>query len=344
MNDPEISQDHLPSLHDVTSAYADVLEQQRTHAGIGAGLGNLLHGLMRAESKNPDASAEEMKSSSQEVIDEAVLEGDMNSELQGIMHEDLFMRIGIKLLPLNGGANGQKRTRSMQLEPMVDNVTLFTDFIGQQTTQAFEQDPEHLKLFTDIITNLRRNIAISIQESGRAASEEERSMFRQFAEDSLRTFVGIDDAYRQAGLDTPALYERHIAEGTTRLLDGKLHGYKVAEYYLDSYQELNHFVTYWGRGVLPEYIATGAIKDLADSKMGYFDGGHDKLAAKADSIVLLTMDERTHDFGVEAAQALLTGIERTAQVIDTEQDGLFATPGNKALLDKIAQTLRSVIQ
>lgn len=312
MTEPEAPQGHIPSPQAVATAYGEVLEHNKRHAGFRAGFGNLFRAVIEAEVANPDTAAEDIYAAANEKAGESTIEGDMQGELQGILHDDTFMRIGVRLAPLGSQlvGNTSERASSTELMPMIENTQLFVDFLGQHEPEALQKDANNLALVNDVITTLQRTIATCYGEMPDDLPEDQLQATRQYGEDALRTFLQIDEAYKRLGLSNPVLED---------------------------------YVTYWGRGVLPEYLAIGPMEDLATDKLPYFDGMHDKLVAKTDNIVALIQMDHAHDFGVEAAQAMLAGIEKTEKAMEAKPDDLFVSDHNKALLADLKAKLQAAI-
>lgn len=346
MTNPEIPQDNTPSLETVTTAYSEVLDHNEQHTGYGAFFGNLLKAMMEAQDANPEtSSAQDIHTAVNEKVNDATTESDMQGELQGILHEDTFMRIGIKLAPLGSQITSTtgERASSTELLPIVENTQLFIDFLEQQDPEEFQQDASNLALTTDVVTTLQKTVAACYGKLSEDMPEEQQQAAQQHGEDTLRTFLEIDDTYKRMGLDNPDLYQQYIAEGKTGYIDDQWKRHHTATTYLSTYKTLEEYVTYWGRGVLPERLATGSMESLATDKLPYFDGMHDHLAAEVGDIVALTQTEHTHQFGVEAAQAMLAGIEKTSKKMDEEPDEWFALESNRKLLDNLIAKLRTAI-
>lgn len=345
MTDPEMPQEHIPSLDTVAAAYSEVLDHNHKHTGIGIGFGNLLSALLEVESANPDASADEIYAAVNERVNQVATEGDMAGDLQGILHEDTFMRVGIKLAPLGGQMTNTlgERASSTELLPMVDNTELFTDFLAQQKPEDLQENMAALDLTTDIVTTLQETVATYYGKMPEDMLEEQKQALRQYGEDALRTFLRVDQAYQKLGLDNPAVYQHYIAEGTTGYLDDQYQRYQKATGYQAAYKTLEDYVIYWGRGVLPERLETGSMEELAEDKLPYFDGMHDKLTAKVGDIVVLTLAEPTHDFGVEAAQAMLSGIKKTMDEMDNQPEEWFVSDKNRQLLKDLEIKLQMAI-
>lgn len=345
MTYPEVPQNHIPSLEVVTTAYADVLEHNRKHTGFGAGFGNLLKAMMEAEDANPDAPAEDIYTDVNDKVTQSTTEGDMEGELQGILHEDTFMRIGIKLAPFGSQliGSGGERASSTELVPVIENTELFIGFLAQVDPEKIQKDENSLALATDVINTLQRTIATCYGKMPEDIPEVQQQAVKQYGEDALRTFLQVDEAFKKLGLDNPAIYQHYIAEGTSGYLDDQWKRHNTATKYMATYKTLEDYVTYWGRGVLPEYLATGSMEYLAQDKKYAFDGMQDHLVKNIDGIIGLTGSARTFDFGVEAAQAMLTGIDKTIREMDEKPDDWFVSEDNRKFLEENAARLQSAI-
>lgn len=83
------------------------------------------------------------------------------------------------------------------------------------------------------------------------------------------------------------------------------------------------------------------MDNLAKDKRYVFDGLSDSLVKDVNHLIGLTETER--DFGVEAAQAMLTGIQKTAQAMDEQPGEWFVSVSNRDLLVANAARLQDAI-
>jgi hypothetical protein len=343
--DGEAPQNHVPSLDTVNAAYNEVLDYNNRHTGWGVGIGKMMKSMIQAQIENPEGSEDEVSASAAKKEEEATTEGDMHGELQKIIHEDTFMRIGIKLSPLGsylGDTEGQRKG-SAELLPIVENVELYTEFLSSLDPQEVQKDEKSIALFSDTISTLRQIVAVCYGEKPEVISNEEHKALMQYGEDALRTFLKIDDVYKKIGLDNPELFKSYLEAEQSGYSDEAWKRRDQAEKYLNNYKGLENYVNYWGRGVLPEYIATGSMESLAEDKRPYLDGMHDKLVKKVDDIVDLTKSERTRGFGVEAAQAMLTGLRETVKQMDEQPEEWFTNDENRNLFNSLEAKLLQAI-
>src|SRR5437763_671980 len=85
---------HIPSFNDVNAAYLDIIKHNEKHTGLGSALGGLFRALV------PQEGQEGIDPQSIDgVLEQGVVEGDMDAELQDIFHSDTFLRIGMKIAP-----------------------------------------------------------------------------------------------------------------------------------------------------------------------------------------------------------------------------------------------------
>jgi hypothetical protein len=258
MSNPEMPQEHIPSLETVTDAYSEVLEYNRKHTGFGAAFGKTIRAVIETETAddNSETSENNFNDTFNKKMEEATTEGDMYGELQSVMHEDTFMRIGIRLDSLENhiSKTDGERMSSSTLTPRIENTELYTDFLSQLNSAEVQNDEENLALITDVVSTLQKTVKMCY---GRAAGDipsEERDALLQRGEDALRTFSQVDEAYKELGLDNPELYQRYLEEGTTGYLDDQWERYQKAKTYHNAYKSLENYERYWGRGVLKEYI------------------------------------------------------------------------------------------
>jgi len=353
MTDHEIPQDSMPTLDVINSAYGEVLEhnfKRGSHNSLGNLIAAMIHADMQSDLTDDGVAVVNLDhdlEGAAEKLGSSVTEHDMQGDLQGILHEDTFMRIGIKLTPLPTQVMHMEgeRMASAELEPVIENTQLFTNFLERQDPQTFQDNADNLALTTAVIKTLNRTIYTCYDKLPDDMSEEDKQLVREHGEDTLRTFTQIDEAYKRLGLDNPTAYQRILAEGQPEYLGKEYTQHREAGYYPKTYKRVEDYVTYWGRGVLPEFIATGAsMEDLASEKSGYFDGDAAKLLTdKVDYIVDLTNAERTHEFGTEATTAMLAGIEATIKDAEDKPDAWFVSDETVALLKNLAVKLRAVI-
>lgn len=326
MTYPEIPQNHMPNFEIVEAAYSDVLEHNK-RTGLGGGLASLLGAIL----------SESTQQGIDEKLEQTVTEVDMQGELQGLLHEDTFMRIGIYLAPLGSQLVDAKENKvsSAELIPIIQNPELFIDFLKSADSQRLQESDQAVSLMAGVMNGLWYAVATCYGEKPKDdVNPEEEEILVRYGEDALRTFLRIDETLKEIGADDPLAYQEHADNSEDWNLK-----YKTRDF-LRFYETLQNYTVYWGRDLLPEYIKLGAMKDLAHNVKPYLDGFQGKLFEKIADIKDLAEVEKTHEFGVEAAQAMLSGINGALAEIEEDPEIWFAP--QKELLDDSAAILQSV--
>ncbi|HUB93744.1 MAG TPA: hypothetical protein VMB52_04530 [Verrucomicrobiae bacterium] len=308
-------QAHIPSLEEVTGAYTDILAHNSRHTGLGA----MIHVTI-----DPNFATE----------------GDMSAEMQDLVHEGTFMRIGIRMVR-DGG----------RITPVLENTQLYVDFLSQQNPEEVRSTDENLYLMGDVINSLRQTVRAGFSGRGdsEASDEEIGGTHRERAEEALRSFLALDEEYRRLGIDRPESYQRYIEAGEqtlsqpiTKETAPAMKAVTRARSYFADYTALEEYVTYWGRDLLQEYMVIGAPAFLEGSKGVYADVGYDKLTAEVQQILDLIGLERTTQYGIETAQAMLRGIETTLREMTDDPTIWFASDEYRKFLEELASRLRAV--
>lgn len=357
---PELPQNTTPDLQVVTAAYGDILEHNRTHTGFGAMFKGMLSGMVEnadvIDGDSPDAtvpqSAEDVYKGVNDKLQEGVVEGDMNAELQDIFHSDTFLQAGIKIAPFGQfGANGEgKAVTSAELVPMVENTSLFTEFLGKLQPEDVQNDGA-VTFLSDVVANLSKVTSICFNtEKQKALTDEQRAQLAEAGEDALRTFVTIDPEYARLGIDGAAMRKR--VEGISKELSdflssdqGGVVPAEVSDEYsqdrknqikLRVYEGMTNRVHYWGRDLLPEYIeAQGGQYLTPPAEQGFGpadwqkDGGQHHWQEAFDFLQRLEQDERTKPFAEEVRQGLVASVDAAlVELEDPNQDIYWREQGD----------------
>ena len=316
--DPEKNK-HVPPLQEVTDAYAEVAEHNEKYTSTGAAFRHIVNGLITDAVLANDEDSVIVKPSELPGDHPAVIEGDMDAELQEMFHGDTFARIGIKLYPIGGenirSFNG-RRAASTELEPTIVNTQLYLDFLRQQTKEGVNRHDENFKLMADVVKTLKKVINIAYTEGAKDFPGSE--LLIQHGEDALRTFIAIDEQYQRLGLDMPARYAEYLQAPQTGYLDEAWRNRQVAQEYQETYNEIQAYVHYWGEDVLAEYIAVGSPVELSKPKEWAADNTMSKLDELVETIAKLVGPERTTKFGLQSAKAALDGVEATLGIMDQD--------------------------
>lgn len=329
----------IPPLAEVSGAYADILEHNSKNTGMGAFMLTLINSQIEDHEARQTGQTPR---TSDEVIESAKTEADMQGELRDVFHGDVLARIGVRVAPLGEhvtSGEGQQ-VSSSALVPMVNNVELYTGFLSGMAPEEIQGDENALRLTSDII-NTMRNLVVA-GATVRVEDEAQKGAVQEYVEDTLRAFTAIDDEYTRLGIDNPLSYQRALEAGEPRWLNEEWQYYNQAKTFRANYDELRNYVTYWGRGVLPEYIAVGSMESLESPKTYYFDGLHDRATEDIERIVSLIGPERTTQFGREAAAAMVKGFENTLEKLDTPEGAWADLPRNRELMVNGIARLREV--
>ncbi len=252
MVDPkETSNQNVLPFEQVSGAYNDVVRHNNSHTGFGGLLSAVLEGaLERAEpiDANNEASAVYIYKKIGDKLDENVVEGEMDAELQDMFHADLFMRVGLKILPSGShmeDGNG-KRASSDRLNPYVENTQLFADFL-KSTSPEDAQTEAGSELLIGVAISLDRIIEDFLGKDGNQQHPElEQTISKEIGENALRSWDELADEYKRLGFSSDVLREKlaHADMKDVSRYKRQLHIIGGLEQYVD----------YWGHGLLPEFI------------------------------------------------------------------------------------------
>lgn len=352
----------LPSYEEVSQAYADIVAHNLEHTGFGAVFMAMIKATVESddfidpddESENTIETDEKMGQRIAENLQQAVIEGDMDGDVQSIIHDDTFMRIGVKLRPAGSvisTLSGEKAS-SAAIEPEIENVTIFNEFLGTV-------EPKDVLIGDDqLLPRLLRNLRDRIYDcyspySVDKVPEYQRPALESAGEDALRTFLAIDPELQRLGLDATSLHNRFSVkpEGKGYLWVGEntpedkkaekaAHDeYNSAHRTAVTYTYLESYVTYWGRGLLPEYLDAGHYL-LAPDEQGFGpahwheDGGQRHWRHALESVARLTGNERTRSFGEEVREGLIVSVNAAIEDL--------ATPEKANWPSSIAENLRNI--
>lgn len=378
---PEHQKSVTPGKEIVTEAYSDVLKHNKEYTGFGALFGNLLKTtLLKSEvvedntngggklpdylqvgfGANDDYGSTETEDESALAPKDIVTEGDMSAALQDVFHNDTFTRIGINMGQFGSYITGPEDTpvTSKEVVPIITNQSLYTEFLGTLDTSDTD-DKQTRKLLGDVIANLDAVVSFAFaDESINAMSPDERTRLAEAGEDTLRTFVAIDDEYSRLGVDAAGLTERttQISSELQAALDEGLqykYGALTAELRKEYdelqetkkqakvYASLSRKVDYWGRNILTEGIIADKEEYLvppAEQGFGpahwHEDGGQRHWAAAFGFLNQMQDSDRTKEFGAEVKQGLLKSLDTALETIDTSDEELYYS-GQKADLENV---------
>lgn len=351
---PEIPQDPTSDLQVVTAAYGDILMHNNKHTGFGAMFKGILKGMMESddiiELDNPNAttpkSIEEEYKGVDDKLEEGIVEGDMSAELQDIFHSDTFMRAGIKIAPFGQFvANSEgKVVTSTELVPMIENTSLFTEFLDKLQSEDVQNEGAETFL-SDVVSNLSKVVDICFDgRKHNDVSDEQKVALAEAGEDALRAFVTIDPEYARLGIDDTAMRKR--VEGISKELSDFLNSGKggvvptdISDEYgqytknqqkMRIYEGMSNRVNYWGRGLLSEYLVAQHGQYLAPpAEQGFGpaawqkDGGQYRWQEALDFLSQLEQDERTKSFGEEVRQGLVVSLDAALAELDDSNEDVY---------------------
>ncbi len=325
-----------PSLDEVASAYSQILDHNERNSGFSSLFRVSIQAAIDSDSSPDSDLGTIINSKFDQDKDDALAIG----EVMDIFHGNLFGRIGIVAMPLKGYFSEGRALNEGTLLPIVEDPKLYVNFISSLDSNEVQNDVNKIALMSDVIKSLDKIVEVVYKNKPKDVDQEKLD---QVGENALRTFMMIDEAYRQLGLENPEIYQKFIAEyKPDSSLDLSRKASKAREY-LSSYKRLEESVAYWTRGVLPEYFETGPMSSLSAGKEYYFDGGHDRLREKTYYVLSLLHENRTREFGLEASSALLSGIKKTYAEMEENSTLWYAIESNKELLQMLASDLESGI-
>jgi hypothetical protein len=338
-----------PSYAEVVGAYADIVRHNDDHTGFGAVFPVIIRAMIEeGDFIDPNDDSEYQnkleKNLSERIANQlrdSVVEGDMDGELQDILHGDIFTRVGLKMNPSGSFMSTLQGepVSSVKLMPDIEIVTMFSDFLGTISPEEIEIGDNELIL--DVLSVLRDKIARCYSPNSRnKVPEHQRPMLEQIGEDALRTFITIEPELQRLGLDADSLRNKYEVKPTGKgyLFLGKnataeqkaekaAHDeYNSAQRTIKTQEALTRYVTYWGRGLLPEYLDAGHYL-LSPENQGFGpahwhkDGGQRYWKHALESVARLTGDERTRAFGEEVRDGLVASVDAALVDIHTSTEG-----------------------
>lgn len=204
---------------------------------------------------------------------EKLVEGDVDAELQGLLHGNLFTRIGISIASGGGGYHDGRGNRASNdvLTVELTNATLFEDFL--KTIDAQDVTEVNGELLVNIAYGLKARISqcFGSEELARL-SEVERQQVLDTGEDALRTYTILEEEYARLGFGAATLKDRvedvspqlkeflesEAGEGVPREVAAEYRAREKTKSTLATFSSLEQYVKYWGQGVLPEFTVAEA--------------------------------------------------------------------------------------
>ena len=345
MPNQETPHDYLPTVESVKDAYGEILTHNQRYAGFGTIFARVIEAVAEQADLLESPEAGSVVDSIRSRTGQSKTEGDIHGELQLIVHEDMFDRIGLKVLPRPEGkclipiggqeaiSDGFKQplASSKELVPVIYSSELLVDFLRSLDAERLGGDEELLRLITDTLANLKETVAVAYSQPAAEACDKKGRLLVEYADDSLRCFVILDQALQALGLRRPAIYDQHLLD------EDKIHTWQdrqQAEKYFDSYKQLEDYVLYWGRGLLREYLIVGPAANMRDPQrtLGYFDGMTRKMTEQVNRVVNLVNNEHTFDYGSELSEAMLAGMREALNIMDENPGHWAASAKNRQVL------------
>ena len=345
MPNQETPRHYLPTVESVKDAYGEILTHNQRYTGFGNIFAQVIEAVVEQADLLEPPEVGSMAGSIRSRTERSKTEGDIYGELQLIVHADMFDRIGLKILPRPEGkrlipisdqetiSDGFKQplASSRELVPVIYSSELLVDFLRNLDAERVGDNEELLRLITDILANLKETVAIAYSQPASEAFDKKGCLLVEYADDSLRHFVVLDQALQNLGMRRPVIYDQHLLDEDT------IHGWqdrRHAEKYFDSYKQLEDYVLYWGRGLLREYLAVGPAANMRDPQrtLGYFDGMTHKMTEQVNRIVNLVNSEHTFHYGIESSEAMLAGMREALNIMDENPGHCFASAKNRRVL------------
>lgn len=227
---PEAVPNPVPDPQAIAAAYGDILTHNRVHTGFGAIFKSIVTGPAEIASSTSGLG---------EKLQKGVVAGDMSAELQDVMHGDTFRQAGIKVAPLGSYSmsNGERAT-STELVPVIENTSLFTEFLGQLRPDDVQEGAVET-LLDDVIAHISQTVEYCFSPEGQEGlSGENQEQVLEEGLNALRTFDAIDGEYARLAIDGTGLRAR--VEGISAELSSFLsadQGGVVPENVRDEYRQ-----------------------------------------------------------------------------------------------------------
>ena len=347
MPNQETPRHYLPTVESVKDAYGEILTHNQRYTGFGNIFAQVIEAVAEQADSLESPEVGSITGSIRSRTGQSKTEGDIYGELQLIVHEDMFDRIGLKILPRPEGKHlipipigdqeiisddfKQPLASSRELVPVIYSSELLVDFLRSLDAERLSNNEELLRLITNILANLKETVAVAYSQPASEAFDKKEHSLVEYADDSLRHFVVLDQVLQDLGMRRPVIYDQHLLDENT------IHGWRDrrhAEKYFDSYKQLEDYVLYWGRGLLREYLAVGPAANMRDPQrtLGYFDGMTHKMTEQVNRIVNLVNSEHTFHYGIESSEAMLAGMREALNIIDENPGHCFASAKNRQVL------------
>lgn len=331
-NNEELNQ-ISPPFEEVSAAYGEVLEYNREHTGIRPAIRRSMEVVFK------HAVGEGTEDDSKDKTAEA----DMQGEIQEIIHEEVFMHAGIKLVPLGSySVEGNDRIAGKALVPSVVNVGLFKDFLSKVGPEQVSED-SGAALLVDVALQLKKLIVMGFTDDGTIGDAQSAEAI-EVSEEALRTWDAISDEYKRLGFSASVLERAagSISDDLKQFNDTASGGDTLPEAladedrenkstlrYLSIFSTLEDAVDYWGQGILPEFIRASEMGLFRkEDRRYYFDGKIDEVGNDVRAIVELMSTPKTVELGLIAREKYIYSIRQTIRCIDAVPSGTWPNVSN----------------
>lgn len=244
--DKQPSPDFMPAVQAVTDAYADVVNYNQRFSGVGSVINDRLADAHVDDDGEIDEFAFDGLTFSD--LTQGQAEGEMNADLNTLVNEDTFTRVGVEIMPLGTtfGA-GEHTLTTTKLTPRIVNVTLYKDFL--KTVPEGKVLPHEDSLLAGALESLSDIVTTCFDpESRDKMSPDSRGDVTQLGLDSLRTFTEIEDEYQRLGLDAAGIRE-YVGNQSDDAYDDRQVGRALR--LARAYDNLEYSVKSWGQQLLP---------------------------------------------------------------------------------------------
>lgn len=334
----------IPSLQEVTTVYQDVLRYNLEHTRKSTNILHVLDAVIE-----PGQTFEESANSLKSSLANANIEDGAHGEQAYSIHTNTLQHIGVSLQNSSQLKSSTKLQVGVhKLIPRIDDVESFGHFLSTQTKAIVQSDIKHLDLFTDLLKGFRDQITHGFAPFPANADTTMVEQLMLGGEMALKTFDYINDDLKRLGLDKPVLFTEILENEKPSNHNDQYQKYIKAKQYKSSYEELEHFIKYWGEDLLKQYIRVGTQEKLAEAKYIYPDGEqmNKKLIKLTAYILEMTSAEKESikQYGIESAKNLLSGVQKTIERMSKEPDAWFTTQENDVLLKSIELDILSTIE
>jgi hypothetical protein len=334
----------IPSLDDVTTAYQEVLQYNKKHTGISTGILNLLKATIESEE-----AFEESATTFEASLEQANTEDAMHKELTHIMHANTLRCIGVSL---QNGSQLRSSTGSpvgaQKLTPRIDDAESFRHFLSLQSKDIIQSDIKYLDLVVDLLKDLENQVSHGFAPFPATTDSAIVEPLMLSGEMALKTFDYINDELLGLELDKPEIFKEILKQDRPVYINDHYQTYLRAEQYRESYEELENFVHYWGQDLLQQYIRVGHEEKLKQEKYVYLDGEqmNNRLIKLTAYILDMAKNEKENvrKYGIESANNLLQGVQKTINRMIIEPDVWYASPYNKILLQSIELDIVTTVE